>query len=165
MKLPVKFLCYIACIAFFSVSCSTKNVDDELNYTDKEFFIPEVKSIEIEILERINDYRISLGLNSLQSSSVIKSQAYSHTVYMIEQNNMSHDYFHVRKNYLVNNAGASKVAENVGYGYSSAASVVDAWLKSDGHRRTIEGDFTNFDISVEQNSEGVLYFTNIFMKN
>ncbi|MBP2833906.1 CAP domain-containing protein [Aquimarina sp. U1-2] len=164
MKLPIR-LCSIISIVFLLVSCSAEDVDDTLSNTDKEFYIPKVKPIETEILEQINAYRSSLQLSFLQPSSTIKSQAYLHTMYMVESNTMSHDYFHTRRNYLVDSEGATKVGENVGYGYSSAAAVVDAWLKSEGHRRTIEGDFTHFDISVEQNSEGVLYFTNIFMKN
>ena len=47
---------------------------------------------------------------------------------------------------------------------SNAQSVVNAWLNSDGHRQNIEGDFTDFDISAEQNANGQWYFTNIFVK-
>ena len=37
---------------------------------------------------------------------IVKYQAYSHTDYMIEQNNISHDYFLSRKAYLEAQAGA-----------------------------------------------------------
>ena len=50
------------------------------------------------------------------------------------------------------------------YGYTQAESVVNAWLKSDSHRENIEGDFTNFDVSAEQNTDGDWYYTNIFIK-
>ena len=43
-------------------------------------------------------------------------------------------------------------------------SVVNAWLKSEAHRANIEGDFTNFDVSAEENAEGKWYYTNIFIK-
>ena len=65
---------------------------------------------------------------------------------------------------MVDNVSATKVSENVAYAFSSAESVVNAWLNSDGHRENIEGDFTDFDISAEQNEEGRWYFTNIFIK-
>jgi uncharacterized protein YkwD len=163
MKLPIKVI-YIACMAMLLYSCSAENIEEDLSSSNKEFIVPEVKSIEIEILDLINNYRVSMGLNTLEPLDIIKSQAYSHTGYMITQNNMSHDYFYERKSYLVTNAGASKVAENVGYGYSSAESIVNAWIKSDSHRSTIEGDFTDFDISIEQNKDGVMYCTNLFIK-
>ena len=62
------------------------------------------------------------------------------------------------------NAGALNVGENVAYAYSSAQSVVNAWLNSPSHRSNIEGDFTDFDISAEQNEDGKWYYTNIFIK-
>lgn len=65
---------------------------------------------------------------------------------------------------MIQNASATKVSENVAYAFSSAQSVVNAWLNSAGHRANIEGDYTDFDISAEQNEEGRWYFTNIFIK-
>ena len=94
---------------------------------------------------------------------IIKAQAYNHTEYMVIENQVSHDNFFERSNYLKANAGAKYVSENVAYGYTKAETVVNAWLKSDAHRKTIEGDFTHFDISAEQNSEGRWFYTNIFI--
>ena len=120
--------------------------------------------IEIEILELINNHRITLGLNPLNNLNVIKSVAYTHTDYMVTINQVNHDNFYQRKNSLMQNAAATKVSENVAYAFSSAESVVNAWINSDGHRATIEGDYTDFDISAEKNDEGKWFFTNIFIK-
>jgi len=165
MTLPTKVI-YIVCFAIFAFSCSPDNLEDDLmtNVLSEELIIPEAKLIEIEILERINEYRVSKGLTSLRTMDIVKYQAYSHTDYMIEQNNISHDYFHSRKAFLEAQAGAIAVQENVAYGYSYAESVVNAWINSDSHRATLEGDFTDFDISAEQNDEGTWYYTNIFVK-
>jgi len=43
-------------------------------------------------------------------------------------------------------------------------SVVNAWLNSPGHKEVIEGDYTNFEISAEQDDNGRWYYTNIFVK-
>ncbi len=164
MTLPTKVI-YIACFAIFAFSCSPDNIDDDMNSTlTEELIIPEAKLIEIEILELINEYRVSQGLCNLVTMDIVKYQAFSHTDYMIEQNNISHDYFFSRKAFLQSQAGALEVSENVAYGYSYAESVVNAWINSESHRATIEGDFTDFDISAEQNDEGVWFFTNIFVK-
>ncbi len=164
MTLPTKVI-YVACFALVAFSCSPDLIDDELNTAlSEELVVPEAKTIEIEILELINDYRSSKGLCHLRTMDLAKYQAYSHTDYMIEQDNISHDYFYTRKAFLESEAGALAVSENVGYGYSYAESVVNAWIHSESHRATIEGDFTDFDISAEQNDEGVWYFTNIFVK-
>jgi len=156
-------LLFVAFLLTFSVSCSTDNIDD-VEATNQNIIIPEAKTIEIEIMEIINSHRISLGLNSLNANGMIKGQAYSHSDYMVVNNNVSHDNFYQRKAYLVNNDGAQVVSENVAYGFTSAQSVVNAWLNSEGHRENLEGDFTEFDISAEQNDQGKWYFTNIFIK-
>jgi uncharacterized protein YkwD len=37
-------------------------------------------------------------------------------------------------------------------------------LESDGHKRNIEGDYTHSAISIKENEEGDLYFTQLFFK-
>lgn len=145
----------------FSTSC-TKDSEDVLKLED--ITIPETKTIEIEIMELINAYRIDKGLNALDHNDLVKSQAFSHSNFMAEAGNISHANFYTRKSFLVNNAGANIVTENVAYGFTSAESVVNAWINSDGHRVNMEGDYTNFDVSAEKNNQGNWYFTNIFMK-
>ncbi|WP_345007629.1 CAP domain-containing protein [Snuella lapsa] len=163
MKLLTK-LSLLTFLAMLSFSCSTDSLDDQVEDITKNLVVPEPKPIEVEILELINNHRLSKGLNPLGNMNIIKSQAYTHTDYMVENNIVSHDNFYKRSNYLKSNAGAIKVSENVAYGYTSAQSVVNAWIKSEGHKENIEGDFSNFDISAEKNEEGKWYYTNIFIK-
>ena len=144
-------------------SCSTESFPEEK--INLELTAPPLaKEIEIEILELINEHRITNGLSALNDHGTIKAVAFTHTDYMIEVDNVSHDNFFQRKQSLQDNANAVLVSENVAYGFSSAESVVNAWLNSDSHRENIEGNFTDFDISAEQNEEGKWYFTNIFIK-
>jgi uncharacterized protein YkwD len=155
-------------LALFTVltfsSCSTDSIDDKADAMELSLFSKEAKTIEVEILELINNHRLSLGLNPLAEMDVIKSVAYSHTDYMVDNDEVSHHNFFTRSNYLKSNAGAEKVSENVAFGYSSAESVVRAWIKSEAHKENLEGDFTNFDISAEKNEDGRWYYTNIFIK-
>lgn len=163
MKL-LKMLPLLALVAMLSFSCSTDNVEDNIESLTEKLVTPTPKAIELEILNLINDHRSSLGLSPLGDMKVVKSVAYTHTDYMVDKNVVSHDNFFKRSTYLKENAGAQKVSENVAYGYTSAQSVVNAWIKSEGHKANIEGDFTNFDISAEQNADGKWYYTNIFIK-
>ncbi|MCK0180552.1 CAP domain-containing protein [Flavobacteriaceae bacterium S0862] len=163
MKLS-KFLPALALLALMSVSCSTDSIEEDNIDALSTSYVPQTKAIEIEILELINNHRITVGLNTLNDMSKVKATAYSHTDYMRDKQEVSHDNFYQRSSSLKNNPGASKVGENVAYGFSSAQSVVNAWLNSSGHKEIIEGDFTNFDISAEKDSEGKWYFTNIFIK-
>ncbi|ULC58105.1 CAP domain-containing protein [Flaviramulus sp. BrNp1-15] len=155
-------------IVFFAVltlsSCSSENLDDKADTIELKLITPQAKAIEVEILDLINDHRLSLGLNPLSDMSIVKSVAFSHTDYMVDHDEVSHANFYTRSKYLKENAGAKEVTENVAYGYSSAQGVVNAWLKSDSHKENLEGDFTNFDISAEKNEDGRWYYTNIFIK-
>ncbi len=158
--LPI--LAIVSLLSF--TSCSTESFPEDQTSAVELNNPPQPKLIEIEILEQINDYRIGKGLNPLSDNGTIKAVAYTHTDYMIEVDNVSHDNFFQRKQSLQQNASAVIVSENVAYGFNSAESVVNAWLNSESHKENIEGDFTDFDISAEQNEEGKWYFTNIFIK-
>lgn len=160
-----KLLPILALVALFSfTSCAKDTAEDEALNSIEVPVAPIAKSIEIEIMELINAYRINEGLNPLQNHSTVKAVAFTHTDYMIEANNVSHDNFFLRKQSLQANANANLVTENVAYGFSSAEAVVNAWIASPSHRENIEGDFTDFDVSAEQNSAGKWYFTNMFIK-
>jgi len=162
MKAP-HLLAFICLLLVFS-SCSTNEVGEFEDNTNQVFFIPEAKTIEIEAMENINAYRISKGLTPLLNYDLIKGQAYAHTDYMISDGEVSHDNFFQRKNYLVSNAGAVKVSENIAYGFTNAEALVNAWIKSSGHKANIEGDYTHFEMSAEKNENGKWYYTNIFIK-
>jgi len=145
-------------------SCSTEDLPvDSIDAITLQN-APAPKEIEIEILELLNEHRISVGLNPLNSLNVVKSVALTHTDYMVEINSVNHDNFYQRKISLEQNANAKKVGENVAYAYSSARSLVNAWINSDSHRQNIEGDYTDFEVSAEQNKEGKWYYTNMFIK-
>jgi len=158
---PLKLL--VLCCALILTSCSSNETEIVDNNPEMSITVSE-KSIESDILTLINNYRVNNGFSSLSKLEVIKSQTNNHTNYMIEKNEVSHDFFYQRKEYLTQNASAVSVAENVAYGYSTAESVVNAWVKSDGHKKNIEGDFTHFDITAERSSDGKWYFTNIFVR-
>jgi uncharacterized protein YkwD len=84
---------------------------------------------------------------------------------MIQNNVVNHDYFQQRSDNLVELLGAQTVAENIACNYSTASSVLNAWLNSPIHKANIEGDFTHFGIAVTTNpNTGIKYYTNIFIK-
>ena len=155
---------FMALLVVMSFSCSTDSIEEDKADELISSYIPETKLEEVEILDLINSYRESQGLNSLTYMSTIKAVAFSHTDYMIRNNEVSHANFFKRKESLEKNAGAKSVSENVAFAFRTPESVVNAWINSDGHRETIEGDFTHFDISMEQDDNGRWFYTNIFIK-
>lgn len=155
---------FMALVLVLSFSCSTDAIEEDKADAIVAKYVPETKMVEVEILDLINQHRESLDLTKLTSMSTIKAVAYGHTDYMIRTKDVSHANFNQRWISLRDEVGAVDASENVAYAYSTPQSVVNAWLNSEAHRENIEGNFTHFDISAEQDDDGKWYYTNIFVK-
>jgi uncharacterized protein YkwD len=125
----------------------------------------EYSPLELETMDLINNYRVSIGLNALEKVNYVSLKSEEHDNYMIANNVVNHDDFVSRSENIMKVLGAKNVGENVAYNYNSAKGAFDAWLKSEGHKENIEGNFTHFGISVRENPiNGKKYYTNIFVK-
>jgi uncharacterized protein YkwD len=162
--LRVSFVVAILC---FMISCSsegntsspesTENLPVVLNY--------DYSPVELETMALINDYRVSIGLNALEKINHVSFKSEEHDNYMIANNVVNHDDFEARSSNIMKVLGAKNVSENIAYNYNSAKGAFDAWLKSEGHKQNIEGNFTHFGISIRENpTNGKKYYTNIFVK-
>lgn len=147
---------------------TTQDLVSQNQTTVQEAFVDKpypYQEKELEILEVINDYRASIGLNRLQYIDHASFIAEEHNAYMISKNSLNHDYFDDRAQDIIRNSGAKRVYENVARNFTQAPPLLQAWLNSPGHKANIEGDFTHFGLSVSVHPEtGKLYCTNIFVK-
>ncbi|RXP55793.1 CAP domain-containing protein [Lutibacter sp. HS1-25] len=156
-------LVLVLLVCLFITSCSSE--EDGIYFKQHVEVAVEYSDIELEILDLVNDYRVSKGLGALDKMNIISDVAETHTNYMAKTGKVCHDNFSERHQKLVSNANAKIVGENVGYGFTTAEGVVNAWLKSDSHRELIEKPaYTHFGISTEKNIEGRNYFTQIFIE-
>lgn len=121
-------------------------------------------SSELDAMNLINTYRLSVGLNALQQINHISYKSEEHDHYMISNNVVNHNDFVSRSENLISVLGAKRVGENIAYNYNTPQSVVNAWLNSPTHKENIEGDYTHFGISIRKNQDGKKYYTNIFVK-
>ena len=121
-------------------------------------------TIEEEILSWINKYRESKSLPALQMNMVISEQAFRHSEEMAAKRvPFGHDGFQERVRRIIQKIGTLRAsAENVAFGKLSPEEVVSLWIKSPGHRKNIEGNYTMTGIGVARASDGALYFTQIF---
>ncbi len=164
----MKKLSQVVVLLVLSISLFSCSVEDELSNPEiynTENIIVEYNPIDYEILELINVYRTTLNLEPLGILNEASKEAINHNQYMIDAGAVSHDFFYTRSQNLVEAVEAKKVLENVGYGFSNAESVVNAWINSDSHRENIEdSNVTDFGISTSKDENGKYYFTNIFVK-
>jgi len=155
-------------LVFVMISCSSDATED-LNV----LVAPTVAMVqnydyradELELADLINEHRASLGLNTLLTINHISYKSEEHNEYMIAKKELNHDLFDERSQNIMQVLGAVKVNENVAYNYATPVAVLNAWLNSAGHKANIEGNFTNFGISIREDATiGKKYYTNIFIK-
>ncbi|WP_339625707.1 CAP domain-containing protein [uncultured Maribacter sp.] len=161
----------IALIITFLSSCSKyenfvgfeESTDD---LTSKVTFVSSDahNTIEAELFAMINNYRTSIGLNEMEFESTTYYYAGLHTDYMIENGTTSHVKFGERAENISKRTGAVFVAENVAKDYDTTTDAFEAWLDSPGHRKNLEGNFDYSAVSIKRNSNGDLYFTQVFFR-
>jgi uncharacterized protein YkwD len=150
-------------LLFVSISC-TKNSKDEVDTEAQIVSKYDYSSEELELMRQINEYRVSIGKNTLEIVNHISYKSEEHNGYMITNNVVNHDNFSYRANNIIQVLGAIKVGENIAYNYPTPASALEAWLNSPDHKKNIVGDYTHFGISITISSTGKKYCTNMFMK-
>jgi len=160
-------LSIIALLIAFA-SCSSESTDESSqgntssNYTINNNYT--YSQIESDVADLVNEYRVSKGLNPLERINHISNVSEGHDEYMISINTLTHALFAQREENLKSTLGAVTVGENLAYNYSTAQSVVTAWINSPAHKANMEGNYTHFGIAVKTNSEGKMYFTNMFIR-
>ena len=151
-------------IVFTMVSCSSDSAE-ESSSNNKLVTSYNYNDSELKLITAVNNYRQSIGLNSLEVINHISYKSQEHNIYMIDNKLVNHDYFQQRANNLIEVLGATKVGENIAYNYQTPESAMSAWLNSPDHKANIEGDFTHLGISVTvDETTGKKYYTNMFIK-
>ncbi|WP_204251786.1 CAP domain-containing protein [Flavobacterium tistrianum] len=167
MKKITRTMLFIA-ILFAMNACSADSAEASLDTaTPTETLVANYtyNDTEIETMRLINEYRMSIGLNSLERVNHISFKCEEHNKYMIANNVVDHNDFVARSSNMTSVLGAKKVGENVAYNYKTPEAALKAWLDSPGHKENIEGDFTHFGLSVTTDpATGKKYYTNIFVK-
>lgn len=148
------------------ISCSSEDASvveqpAAVNYPVSKY---TQSNFELELLDLVNEYRVSKGLNALSIIEQISFVSSGHTDYMISTQDISHTNFETRKNNLQATVGALSVGENVAFGYASAQSTLNAWIASDSHRLNMESNYTHFGLSVKQDATGKKYYTLMFIR-
>jgi uncharacterized protein YkwD len=123
-----------------------------------------VITIEQDLLDIVNEHRLTLNTNALEFSNVAYKYANIHTDYMIAKGSISHDNFSSRAANINSEVEVEMVAENVAKDYKTAIDAFQGWYASSSHKKTMEGDFTHTGISIKMDAQGNYYFTQLFYK-
>lgn len=149
---------------FTSCSSTTSEEDELYKAVSVNSSETTISDIEQEVIDVVNKYRVSIGLNSLKFSSVAYGYANSHNNYMISEGQISHDNFEIRSSKLSLDVNADYVSENLGMSFTNAEDILEAWKNSPTHKKVMEGNFEYTAVSVTADDKGVFYFTQLFFR-
>lgn len=90
---------------------------------------------EEQVLNSVNEQRVLAGAAHLSPNRALNCSARNHTIWMIQNNNFSHDGW-VGFIRAAGYAGGS-IGENIALGYPTPESVMSGWMNSPGHRSNI----------------------------
>ncbi|MEG4502917.1 CAP domain-containing protein [Microcoleus sp. F6_B4] len=126
-----------------------------------------ITDLEKAVNQQINQYRASKKLPPLSIDPQISQVARIHSENMANGKvSFSHDGFEGRAKAVT--IPYKSVAENLAYnfGYSDPVrNAVEGWIKSDGHRKNMEGQFNVTGIGIAKNAKGEYYFTQLFVRS
>jgi uncharacterized protein YkwD len=124
-----------------------------------------VTTMQADIATLTNVQRKSHGCGAVTVNANITTAARAHSVWMAKTGTFSHtgsggSNFSVR----LKAAGYKKPGgENIAWGYRSANDVVQAWMKSPGHRANILNcKFKTVGVGAAYSANGTAYFTQDF---
>lgn len=123
--------------------------------------------LEKSVFEQVNRYRAALDLPPLRMNAKITKQARLHSQNMARKKiPFSHRGFERRVRAIP--IGFRNASENVAFnqGYDDPVNqAIVGWLTSPGHLKNIKGNFNLTGIGVATNSQGEIYFTQIFIRS
>ncbi|MCP2029127.1 uncharacterized protein YkwD [Flavobacterium sp. HSC-32F16] len=163
-KIMCAMVFIVMSITMNSCSADSAEGNEDVTTTGQVITSYNYNASELETMQLINEYRVSIGLNALEKNNHISYKCEEHNKYMIDNTVVNHNDFTARSNNIINVLGAKKVGENVAYNYKTSEAALKAWLESPGHKENIEGNYTHFGISVTTDASGKKYYTNIFVK-
>ncbi len=118
-----------------------------------------------DMLDRVNAERSARGLAPMRYDDRLILAAQRHSADQAARGQMSHaggdgSTLDVR----IDRVGYPwrSIAENVAHGQQDAASVLAAWMASDGHRRNILSANTQFGVGLAVGADGLTYWTQVF---
>jgi uncharacterized protein YkwD len=128
----------------------------------------DLRKLESGVATRINEYRVSARKPPFASNEQIAKIARAHSRDMARGKvGFGHDGLQKRAKQVGASMKIAGLAENVSR-HDRSSGFVDAamkqWLASPVHKKNIDGDYDLAGVGAAQDANGVVYFTQIFVK-
>ena len=143
------------------VSCGKESSSTTKTEATQETIKPDA------YLTLVNQHRVGMGLRPLTHSSIIEEVAFTHASNMAQGSvRFGHSGFKTRCERLQAELGASACGEIVARGQRNETEVLQAWLGSPSHRKSIEKpeyNYTGFSQVRGRGKDGRIYWVQFFL--
>ncbi|MDR2502008.1 MAG: CAP domain-containing protein, partial [Oscillospiraceae bacterium] len=130
--------------------------------------IDDVKALESKVAELVNKQRASAGLAPVKLNWELSRVARYKSQDMIDKKYFAHESPTYGSPFTMMQSFGMKFSaggENIAYGQATPAAVMDAWMKSPGHRANIMSPiYTQLGVGAAKSANGTLYWTQMFIK-
>jgi len=120
-----------------------------------------------DVLKYTNQFRKSKGLKAVEMSEDLNAIARKHSNDMASGRcSFGHDGYDLRVSKIKKTIKPCDgyIGENVAFGASNGKEAVDVWKNSSAHRKNMLGDYKYIGIGTARNRQGVIYYTQIFVR-
>jgi len=157
----IYFKIVIILLLLFMTTCGT-NDDENITFTPVNN-IEELSDDERVLLFKVDSFRAMNGKRSFILDKLHGELALKRNKDNAKLDSITHEGF-ANIHLILIKAGASSVGENLGYKYSSAKTVFEAWVKSEKHRSNLLSDAIYTGASRFVDDNGTVYYCEIFSK-
>ncbi|KHD38373.1 transporter [Clostridium acetobutylicum] len=144
--------------------CNNKQCRESISQLETSNLAAE----ESQVIKLVNSQRAKYGLAPLKANTQLINIARVKSRDMMMKNYFSHtsptfgSTFSLLTRYGLSYAAAG---ENIAYGYNNAASVMNGWMNSPGHRANILGrQYREIGVGAARSRSGKIYWTQVFIK-
>ena len=127
--------------------------------------VVSTSTLQTQVVALSNQARVNAGCKALKVNAALLWAARGHSKYMATTGRFSHTGSR-HSTFIARARAAGYTAarsENIAWGYRSAREVVNAWLKSPGHRRNLlDCRAKTFAVGVIKSANGTPYYTQDF---
>lgn len=148
---------------------TSEEEEQENNNEESSIDIGNIKAFVHEVVQLMSSERVNEGLSPLGSNSKLSDVARVKSQDMIDNEYFSHlsptygSPFDMMKDFGISYMTAG---ENIAYGQSTPAEVMNSWMNSEGHRSNILNPaFTEIGVGVAVDANGRYYWTQMFIGN
>ena len=120
-----------------------------------------------DVLKYTNQFRKSKGLKAVEMREDLNAIAHKHSEDMAGGRcSFGHDGYDLRVSKIKKTIKPCEgsIGENVAFGAGNGKEAVEVWKNSSAHRKNMLGDYKYIGIGTARNKNGVIYYTQIFVR-